>query len=190
MMDKEELLKQQREEFERAKKEYGNKLKTVEEGSARDLLVDAKEEQVDWIIYTGVDGIPKKYEIVTVQIPYEEYLKVTMDAWKKANGDKNLFSLLFQVEHMKRTWKKIGGIPVDDMFWHRVNPQFVDTIREQMYGPIDLYASGDSELLKNLIPQLLQSLPNILPGLKQAIQSTQNSLPEEAPSTPTPMIQS
>lgn len=176
--------------MEKAKKEYEDKLRVVEQGSGQDLMVNAKEEQTTWIIYTPANGVPKKYEMVTIQIPYEEYYRLTREAWKKAEGDKVLFSFLFQVEHMKRTWKKIGGVLVDEAFWHKADPAFVDTIREQMYGPCDLYASGDSELLKNLMPTLLQFLQNTVPGLKLPTQSTINSPLEEKPSEPMSLTQS
>lgn len=182
MISEEELMKKQKEEYQKMKKEYEEKLKTLEPATVNDIVVDSSIEQVNWVIYTPPNGEPKKYEIVTIKIPYEAYLQVTMEAWKEANGDKPMFSLLFQVHHMKKTFKKVAGMKVDAGFWTKVDPSFIDQLREDMYGPHDLYSQGDSELLKNLIQQLPSLLKSIGAGTDLPIL---NQIPSpEFPSTP------
>jgi hypothetical protein len=146
--------------------EYNRILEETETGSVHDIRVDASEELEQWVYYDNILTGPKKYLLKYIRIPYEEHLNVTMRAWEKAKQDPKMFTLLFQVEHMKRTWVSLGGIKCDSKFWVEVNPDLIDVARSMLYPPDDLQPKVDSEQLKNLLTGLQPLLESMLSGVQ------------------------
>ena len=149
-------------ELQRAEqlREYADLLDRTEIGNPNDIKVNAKEEQEMWIYYESDKTGPKKFLLKYVRIPYEEHLNVTIKAWEKSGHDVKLFSLLFQAEHMKRTWISLGGIPCGPSFWVEVSPDIIEAGRSMLYPPDEIQPKPDAEMIKNLVGALQSLLAN------------------------------
>lgn len=141
---------------EEVEKEEVEEMDDIPEGNVHEQMADVTIPLTDWLVMRDSDGNKVKYLIKYHRMPWEKHMRLSTEAWGQANGDKAMYVFLLQIAEMKEIIDSIQGMECKRTFWLNARADFVEAIRQSLFGDSPLMPKEEAEQIKNLLTVLSQ----------------------------------
>lgn len=123
----------------------------VKPGNIHTQMVDVKNTVTDDIILRNDEsGELEKYSVKYHKIPWRKSMEIIRKVWNESDKDQTMFAYLVQIHELEEMIDEINGVECNKTFWNNIRHDFVEAIRQTVFGDSPLLPAVDMEQLKNL----------------------------------------